>query len=283
MDALDPDLVSRELQAALERVVGSSPDVLWSIAILHDGHPVAEVDPDRVLATASMGKVFLLLDVARALLRGEIAPEDRLAPTADDAVADSGLWQHLAEPSMSVISLCVLVASVSDNLATNVLLRSRGLASVQAVSRELGYDRTLLLDRIRDQRMSADPPAPSHGSAGDLADLMHRIVQGAALGEADVLVADWLALNTDLSMVAAAFALDPLAHGPSAAASWLMSKTGADAGVRADAGCLVTESGTWSYAALANARRPDVQGDDELMRSMHEIGDALRVAVIAST
>lgn len=281
MADLEPPAVLPELQAALARVAARQPDVLWSIAVRRDGELVAALEPERVLATASMGKVLLLLDVSRALLRGELAAADRLAAEPEDLVGDSGLWQHLTEPTLSVASLCTLVASVSDNLATNVLLRSRGLASVQAVSRELGYDRTLLMDRIRDQRMPEHPPAPSQGSAVELAELMHRIVCGTALGDPDARVRDWLALNTDLSMVAAAFALDPLAHGPSASGMWLMSKTGSDAGVRADAGCLVTESSTWAYAVLANARQAEARGDHDLMLSMREVGEALWRAVRA--
>lgn len=279
MGPLDRDPALSGLQAALERVADSVPDVRWSMVLLRDGRPIAAVDPERVLATASMGKVFLLLDVARAMLRGELAPEDRLTPTRDEAVADSGLWQHLAEPSLSVASLCVLVGAVSDNLATNVLLRARGLESVQEISRELGYDRTLLLDRIRDERTPSDAPAPSQGSAGDLADLMHRIAQGTALGEPDELVRNWLALNTDLSMVAAAFALDPLAHGRLAGDPWLISKTGTDHSVRADAGCLVTPSSTWAYAVVANGTPGEANSDDDIMRGMRLIGEAWRAAV----
>ena len=50
---------------------------------------------------------------------------------------------------------------------------------------------------------------------------------------------DLLRLNTDLSMVAAAFALDPLAHVDVDVGVRLFNKTGTDIGTRADVACAV--------------------------------------------
>ena len=52
---------------------------------------------------------------------------------------------------------------------------------------------------------------------------------------------DLLRLNTDLSMVAAAFALDPLAHVGADLGVRLFNKTGTQDGTRADIGCVVVE------------------------------------------
>ena len=49
-----------------------------------------------------------------------------LARTAEDPVGDSGLWQHLAAEALSAGDFAVLVGAVSDNLATNTLLRHVG-------------------------------------------------------------------------------------------------------------------------------------------------------------
>ena len=86
-----------------------------------------------LLRTASVGKVFLLVEVADRLERGVLDPQqplrrDRVAP-----VADSGLWQHLASRRRSRSrDVACLVGAVSDNWATNVLLDLVGLAAVQA-------------------------------------------------------------------------------------------------------------------------------------------------------
>jgi beta-lactamase class A len=51
-------------------------------------------------------------------------------------------------------------------------------------------------------------------------------------------VLGWLSLNTDLSMVASAFGLDPLAHREPDHGILLVNKTGTDVGVRSEVGVL---------------------------------------------
>ncbi|MEV4508473.1 serine hydrolase [Dactylosporangium sp. NPDC049525] len=204
-----------------------------------DGRVVHAHRPDLVLSTASVGKLLLLLEVARSL------PPDLPCDRRDvAAVADSGLWQHLGTDVLPVRDLAVLVASVSDNLATNVLLRRAGLDRVAALAASLGLTVTALHDVVRDVRTAAHPPRLSSGSAGELSLLLHRLpgIEGGAQ------VLDWMRTSVDLSMVASAFDLDPLSHD----GVLLRNKTGTDDGVRADVGVVTGTAGAVSYAALAN-------------------------------
>ena len=74
------------------------------------------------MKTASVGKL-LLAHRGRAAARRRSAQRCRLAERESAlAVADSGLWQHLQVDNLSIDDLCVLIAGVSDNLATNVVL-----------------------------------------------------------------------------------------------------------------------------------------------------------------
>jgi beta-lactamase class A len=61
-------------------------------------------------------------------------------------------------------------------------------------------------------------------------------------------VLDWLSLNADLSMVASAFGLDPLAHRASSHGLQLINKTGSDDGVRSEVGLLQGRRAGVSYA-----------------------------------
>jgi beta-lactamase class A len=226
----------------------------WSVAVLDEREQVlAAHGPATVLPTASMGKVLLLHAAALAMQAGDLDEREPLAVEAQDEVADSGLWQHLRTRTLPACDVAALVGAVSDNVATNVLLRRIGLDTVDGVRRNLGLDGTRLLDRIRDQRTPSDPSAPSVGRADELAGLMLRLEQGRAIDPtASARTRGWLALGTDLSMVAASFGLDPLAH-----ADRLANKTGTDLGVRADAGSWRRPDGTVvSYAALAHWTTP---------------------------
>jgi len=264
------------IERDVENCTSGPPEVEWSVSVYRDGIPVAGVEPERVLGTASVGKAFLLLCVARMITDGSIDPSERLQPERGDEVGDSGIWQHLEERSLSISSLCALVGAASDNLATNVLLRRVGMDAAARVSADLQMPDTLLCDRIRDLRGPTDPPRPSQGRSIDLANLMFLIATNNAYGQADELVRSWLTLNMDLSMVAAAFGLDPLAHsedGP-----LMFNKTGTDDGVRADTGCLRLESGLWTYAAIANWDRGESRLTQNVLDRMRQIGEAIGAA-----
>lgn len=258
----------RFMQETIDSLVARTPGITWSIDIRQGGTSVASHEPARVLDTASIGKIFVLWAVAEALATGEVDPRARVTPHPADAVADSGLWQHMPQQEMTIESLCVLVAAVSDNLATNTLIRLLGLGRIQEVSDRLGCHNTRMLDCIRDSRSEEDLPAPSCGSAGDLADLMHRI--GLQRGPVENRLAGWLALNTDLSMVTSTWNLDPLAHAVDAGRQPFFNKTGTDEGVRADVGYLAKGGSNWSYAVLANW--DDATGASHAMDGMRVIG-----------
>ena len=243
----------------------------WSVSIAIDGKLTAEVDPDAVLATASMGKLLLLAEAARQFTEGSLSPDARVVIEPADAVGDSGLLQWMHETELSLESLAVLIAGVSDNLATNALLRSIGLDAVDRLRAELGLESTRLLDRIRDTRLPGDPPWPSQGSAAELRALFASLADGSLVSaQVSARTLAWLQRNTDLSMVAAAWGLDPLAH------SVLANKTGSDAGVRADAGVLRVDGRTATYAVLASwDPSTDTALRAPVMRAMRAIGEAI--------
>ena len=252
----------------------------WSFCVLDaDGHVVEEEASDTVQRTASVGKVFLLCEVAERIVDGRLDPHARVHRDPRLAVADSGLWQHLAQDPLPLVDVCVLVAAVSDNWATNALLESVGLDAVAARAEALGCAHSGLHDRVRDVRTPDNPPTLSSGTARELAEVARRIHVaaggGAAHGisaDAARLVEDWLLTGVDLSMVAAPFRLDPLAHAEGRVRLW--SKTGTDTGIRADVGVAWNESDTLSYAAIATWQTDDEVADLPFER-MHALGRTL--------
>jgi beta-lactamase class A len=240
---------------------------------------IDEDSADYVHPTASIGKVFLLCEVAERIADGRLDAAQVVLRDPRLAVADSGLWQHLAQDELPLADACVLVASVSDNWATNVLLDLVGLTAVEERSRALGCIDSGLHDRVRDARTDDDPPTLSTGTARELADVARRIHLAAA-GEpqtgisvaAAARVERWLLTGVDLSMVAAPFRLDPLAHGGGNLLLW--SKTGTDTGIRADMGVAWNTTEAISYAAIATWKPGDDVGDVPFER-MHALGSRL--------
>lgn len=229
----------------------------WSARItdLSTGRTLWEHTPDRVLKTASVGKVFLLAEVARRFDDVTLDPGEVLAATAEDQVADSGILYLLRQQDQRIDDLCLLIGAVSDNMATNILLRRLGLDEVQRATRDLGFTESGLRDRVRLNRSQDDPLTLSTGNAAELCEFVARLQMGDIHSPAvSERLRRWLGVNTDLSMVARAFGLDPLAHTEPDAGFELWNKTGTISDARIDIGCVGNpDSGCRvGYAVLAN-------------------------------
>lgn len=216
---------------------------------LATGKVLFSVDDHVVMPTASIGKVLLLVEVASRLIGANAESFTVLDRAPRDAVGDSGIWQHLQSPSLPIADLASLIGATSDNLATNVLIRHVGLEAVRSRTEALGLTRTALLDLVRDHRGPDDAPQLSIGSAKELTWLFASLARGEIVSpEVSQRVVGWLSLNSDLSMVASAFGLDPLAHRTPDHGVLLMNKTGTDGGVRSEVGVLRGPRASVAYA-----------------------------------
>src|SRR6476469_6560346 len=155
--------------------------VTWSVCVRDGaGMPLAAVNADAALRTASVGKVLLLVETARLIVAGELSPDEPLTRSLDLWVGDSGLWHTLSVETLPLIDVAALVGAVSDNLATNVLLQRVGLAEVAARATSLGLRATALHDRVRDHRTPEHAATLSTGTAAELSALAHRVATGTA-------------------------------------------------------------------------------------------------------
>lgn len=266
--------VSPDGWPALPRPRPGAPIVSVSLRDADGGAVLAGDDAELVHATASIGKILLLAEVAVRFADGRLAPGEPLTRTDRDSVANSGLWQHLRAESLPAADVAALVGAVSDNLASNVLLRKVGLASVAERATTIGLHRTALLDRVRDVRRPSDPPALSVGTAAELSSLMLALHHGQVRSKAvSRRVLDWMALDTDTSMVAGALGMDPLAHTEADRGMTLAHKTGADTGVRADVGLASGPRGSVAYAVLATF---DDDDRDSVLAEMFRVGERVR-------
>lgn len=247
-----------------------------SVNELGTGLGLVTIDDRVVLPTASVGKVLLLIEVAARLVEGGSSDLEILDKNSVDAVADSGIWQHLQAPSLPLADLAALVGSASDNLATNVLLEHVGLEAVRRRTESLGIRKTALLDVVRDERGPDDAPQLSVGSTAELAWLFGALARGQLVSQpVSQRVLDWLSLGTDLSLVASAFGLDPLAHRDVDHGVQVINKTGTDAGVRSEAGVLFGPRTAAAYAVTVQFSDTSLQGRLHVLDAMRTIGHDL--------
>ena len=127
-----------------------------------------------------------------------------------------------------------------------------------------------LLDLVRDSRGPDDAPQLSVGSTAELSWLFGALARNEIV---DALtsqrVMGWLSLNSDLSLVASAFGLDPLSHRGADHNTLLVNKTGTDSGVRAEAGALRGARRAVSYSV-------SIQFNDNGLPARLRVLDAMR-------
>ncbi|MGW1653314.1 serine hydrolase [Streptomyces atratus] len=220
-----------------------------------DGGETVGVDDRTVLPVASASKLLLLAEVSRRLDTGELLA-DRPVEVLDEDMADgTGLLRRMSRRGWTVEDLAWLTASVSDNTATNALLRLVGRESTARLAEELGLDHLTLHDKVRDIRGPDVPPLFATGTARDLARLVTHAVRGTMSSPAaSARLLEWMRANTDHGLVPALVDHDPYAPGfPNPLPDGLLvaNKTGTDTGVRADAGVIVGAR-RLAYAVVAH-------------------------------
>jgi beta-lactamase class A len=255
---------------ALGRLAYDGAQVSASVRDLATDRALVEIDDRIVLPTASVGKVLLLIEVSARLSARDDSGYGIVDKPPAGLVGGAGVWQHLQVPALPIVDLAALVGSSSDNLATNLLLNRVGLDAVRARTESLGLTRTALLDLARDTRSPDDAPQLSVGSTDELARLFGMLAREEVVDAVtSQRVMGWLSLNSDLSLVASAFGLDPLAHRTSDHSTLLVNKTGSDVGVRSEAGALRGRRAAVSYAV-------SVHFDDESLARRLSVVDAMR-------
>jgi beta-lactamase class A len=252
----------------------------WSISLRRDQDRTAfaEHRPQSLLRTASVAKVFVLMELADRLERGAVDPGQLVDRRRTQPVHDSGIWHAMHVDALPVADLAVLVGALSDNWATNALIDLGGLEAIQALAAAVAPGGSMLHDYVRDDRSGAVAQTLSTGCAEDWSTVMQRLYHAPGDDGVGRRVLAWLAQDADLSMVAAAFDLDPLAHDLDDLGLRLWHKTGTDLGVRADVGVVRSASAAVSYAVVCNwpvtDQRPHTRR--AVHSTMRRIGEGIR-------
>nr|WP_285638551.1 serine hydrolase [Microbacterium arabinogalactanolyticum] len=234
---------------ALEELAASGAQVSVHVADLDTGRKILAGDDHVPLPIAGLGFVPVLVETAAALEAGTLDPLRIVDRTTEGFVAGSGLWRNLRVPALPLIDLAVLAAATGDPNAANALLDAVGHEQVRARMVSLGMPRSAVLDHFRDKRGPDDAPHVAVGTTREFAHLFAALVNASVVDAAvSAQVSEWLSLNQDLSLVAAATGLDPFAHDHDAHGLLFINKTGRDRGVRAEAGVLAGPRAGIAYA-----------------------------------
>jgi beta-lactamase class A len=103
------------------------------------------VDADEPVVLASVFKIAVALGYARTVAAGRLDPTARTRVTGWDRTGGIGTAGCADDVEMSWRDLARFMLTMSDNAATDVVLREIGLDSVRRVLAELGLHRTTLM------------------------------------------------------------------------------------------------------------------------------------------
>jgi hypothetical protein len=170
------------LEADLNAVAGAyTGTCTWSLTHLGTREHIAR-DEDRVMPTASLIKVPVLVALYAAAEAGRFALDDRITYGEEHRCLGSGVLSKLSPGvEMTVRDAAVLMMTISDNSATNMCIDLAGMDAINAQMRELGLGRTTLFYRLGDRTPGLDARRMSVSTAGEMVALMTRIADHACV------------------------------------------------------------------------------------------------------
>lgn len=179
-----PGHLQSELRRVLDRKLAAVVDALdgvvgYAALDLTTGDEIGRLERQE-FPTASTIKLAILYELFRQADEGRVALDAPAPLDRADVVGGSGILRALTTPSLSLRDHAVLMMSISDNTATNVLLSRLGLSAVASRMQALG------LTGIRLRRRMMDGAAAARGDENvatphDLVRLLRVLHSGEGL------------------------------------------------------------------------------------------------------
>jgi beta-lactamase class A len=200
------------LQDALSSIIEAGP-FTGGVAVRHiERDERVGFDGDTPYPSASVFKVPVLVEAFRQVGQGAFSLTDRWELTEEEKSTGSGVLTRMM-PGLrpAVRDLLTLMIIISDNTATDMLVRRLGPERITGTMRELGYGNTVVASGCRDllrgilgeaspslpphemaryvRANPADPDSPAYGrgqdnnisTANEMADLFARIHTGEGM------------------------------------------------------------------------------------------------------
>lgn len=192
---------------------------------------------DRQFGAASTVKIPLMVEIFRGIDRGERTLADPYVLRDEDRAAGSGVMLHMsAGDTLTLWDLLYLTISISDNTATNLLIRMAGMDAVNATMRELGMPNSVLAREMKG-RPAIEGEGENWATANDYANVMLSILNGtAASADSCAKMLDLLSKQQNARRIAR--------YLPESSDIRWGSKTGSVTGVTNDVGFVTSSAGT---------------------------------------
>ncbi|MBE5962222.1 MAG: serine hydrolase [Lachnospiraceae bacterium] len=142
----------KEIQAKLKSMKGK-PGFFYKNLVTKESFGYQE---DLPFEAASVIKIPVLIEAFRQMEEGKVSTDQGFIIHKEDKLPSCGALTYLHDGiSVTFLDLCVLMIILSDNTATNLLIRFLGMERINQTMRELGVKRTTVNRLLFDAEKAA--------------------------------------------------------------------------------------------------------------------------------
>ncbi len=172
-----------KLERRLQQIAGRLDGVAGYVILdLTTGDRIAHLDR-AVFPTASSIKLAIVYELFRQAQEGKIDLDERITLDRARAVGGSGVLFEMGTPTLSISDYAVLMVTLSDNTATNVLIDRLGMADITRRMQTLGLGETRLRRHMMDTA-AAKRGAENVSTPAELVELLRLMSGPQPLGAA---------------------------------------------------------------------------------------------------
>lgn len=114
---------------------------------------VMEYNADETFYAASVIKFPILAEISRQASFGTIDMHEKITVKNSDKMPSCGALNSFTnEPVVDILTLCKLMITISDNTATNMLIKRFGIETLNAGFEEIGLKKTMLRRLLFDKK-----------------------------------------------------------------------------------------------------------------------------------
>lgn len=253
----------------IERVMDNmlaSMDGEFSIVLkdMRNNRLCYEKEAERQVPAASTIKILIMIEAFKRFLLGTLEPDAKLKVKAEDKV-DFSLLTLMRTEEFTVMDIILLMMSISDNTATNVLIDILGMESINDTGEAFGLKGTRLQRKMMDFE-AAERGLQNLTTPRDMLSLMDKLYYK------EILTPESCAGMLDIMCMGASVSRDFMIR-ELPVGTRVAHKTGELEGLNHDIGIVYTDCCDYALGVFATGLKDNISGREYIARISKAVFD----------